>query len=89
MQMLHRTPSHLVDLKQAAQELGVQKRRVYDITNVMEGIGVVEKICKNKVRWRARVANERAGGGCGVMKAEADDVKCEENSNCEGEVEQI
>ena len=36
----------------------MQKRRVYDITTVMEGIGVVEKICKNKVRWRARVQEQ-------------------------------
>ena len=53
MQILQRSTQQVVDLKQAAQELGVQKRRVYDITNVMEGIGVVEKICKNKVRWRS------------------------------------
>lgn len=51
MEILQRSAAQVVDLKEAAQELGVQKRRVYDITNVMEGIGVVEKICKNKVRW--------------------------------------
>ena len=27
-----------VDLNQAASELGVQKRRIYDITNVFEGM---------------------------------------------------
>ncbi|XP_055859165.1 transcription factor E2F2 [Episyrphus balteatus] len=32
-----------LDLKQAAKLLDVQKRRIYDITNVLEGIGLIEK----------------------------------------------
>lgn len=38
---------------QAADELCVrQKRRIYDITNVLEGIGLIEKKSKNSIRWR-------------------------------------
>ncbi len=59
MEILQRSSAQVVDLKEAAMELGVQKRRVYDITNVMEGIGVVEKICKNKVRWRTADCSSR------------------------------
>lgn len=33
-------------------ELKVQKRRIYDITNVLEGIGLIEKTIKNKIRWK-------------------------------------
>lgn len=29
-----------------------QKRRIYDITNVLEGIGLIEKRSKNSVVWR-------------------------------------
>ena len=29
-----------------------QKRRVYDITNVLEGIGLIEKYSKNSIRWK-------------------------------------
>lgn len=29
-----------------------QKRRIYDITNVLEGIGLLEKKTKNTVQWR-------------------------------------
>lgn len=30
----------------------VQKRRIYDITNVLEGIGLIEKTTKNHIRWK-------------------------------------
>eukprot|EP00245_Coleochaete_scutata_P005369 TRINITY_DN1884_c0_g2_i2.p1 TRINITY_DN1884_c0_g2~~TRINITY_DN1884_c0_g2_i2.p1 ORF type:complete len:328 (+),score=69.62 TRINITY_DN1884_c0_g2_i2:170-1153(+) len=30
----------------------VQKRRVYDITNVLEGIGLIEKRSKNTIHWK-------------------------------------
>lgn len=30
----------------------VQKRRIYDITNVLEGIGLIEKKGKNNIQWR-------------------------------------
>lgn len=31
--------------------LNVQKRRIYDITNVLEGITLINKVSKNKIRW--------------------------------------
>jgi hypothetical protein len=30
----------------------VQKRRIYDITNVLEGIGLIEKKLKNRIQWK-------------------------------------
>jgi len=45
-------PEGLLDLNEAADKLGVQKRRVYDITNVLEGIGLIEKRNKNHIAWR-------------------------------------
>lgn len=44
----------VLDLNQAAQKLGVQKRRIYDITNVLEGIGLISKKSKNNIQWRFR-----------------------------------
>jgi hypothetical protein len=41
-----------VDLNDAAIRLNVQKRRIYDITNVLEGIGLIEKTVKNKIKWK-------------------------------------
>ena len=37
---------------QAAERLNVQKRRIYDITNVLEGIGLIEKKAKNQIEWK-------------------------------------
>lgn len=38
---------------QAANSLAVkQKRRIYDITNVLEGVGLIEKKNKNIIQWR-------------------------------------
>jgi len=49
--LFHADPSGTVDLNKASEGLGVQKRRIYDITNVLEGIGLVEKKSKNTVHW--------------------------------------
>lgn len=43
--------SGTLDLNAAAKELQVQKRRIYDITNVLEGIGLIEKRTKNHIAW--------------------------------------
>ena len=40
-----------IDLNDAASCLKVQKRRIYDITNVLEGVGLVQKTQKNKIQW--------------------------------------
>ena len=40
-----------MDLNSAVETLGVQKRRIYDITNVLEGIGLIGKISKNNIQW--------------------------------------
>lgn len=45
----------VLDLNMAAERLHVQKRRIYDITNVLEGIGIIEKKSKNNIKWRHQV----------------------------------
>lgn len=42
----------VVDLNVASERLNVQKRRIYDITNVLEGIGILEKKSKNNIQWK-------------------------------------
>lgn len=44
---------------QAANSLAVnQKRRIYDITNVLEGVGLIEKKNKNVIQWRYGIFHE-------------------------------
>ncbi|XP_044964517.1 transcription factor E2FC-like [Hordeum vulgare subsp. vulgare] len=41
-----------LDLNKAVEILEVQKRRIYDITNVLEGVDLIEKGLKNMIRWK-------------------------------------
>ncbi|KAL5215518.1 hypothetical protein ABZP36_006919 [Zizania latifolia] len=50
--LLKQTQDGILDLNNAAEILEVRKRRIYDITNVLEGIGLIEKKLKNRIRWR-------------------------------------
>jgi len=54
--LLQEADGGILDLKVAADTLNVkQKRRIYDITNVLEGIGLIEKKNKNCIQWRGAV----------------------------------
>lgn len=49
--LIKKSDQTTIDLNEAVKNLCVQKRRIYDITNVLEGIGYVEKLHKNKIKW--------------------------------------
>ncbi|KHJ96268.1 transcription factor E2F/dimerization partner [Oesophagostomum dentatum] len=54
IRLLECSKGGICDLNQAAEALSVrQKRRIYDITNVLEGIGLIEKKSKNVIQWKA------------------------------------
>lgn len=51
--LLKKAPKGILNLGEATKILEVrQKRRIYDVTNVLEGIGLIEKHGKNSVKWR-------------------------------------
>ena len=52
LSLLQSAENGILDLNQASLTLAVQKRRIYDITNVLEGIGLLNKISKNNIQWR-------------------------------------
>lgn len=61
--LLQESPDGVVDLNEASNRLHVQKRRIYDITNVLEGINILEKKSKNNIQWRggqSMVSQERS-----------------------------
>ncbi|NWX93502.1 E2F2 factor, partial [Nothoprocta ornata] len=49
--LLSESPDGVLDLNRAAGLLGVQKRRIYDITNVLEGIQLIRKKSKSHIQW--------------------------------------
>lgn len=53
IELLEKTPDGLVDLNNASKVLDVKKRRIYDITNVLEGIGILHKTSKNTIQRKA------------------------------------
>ncbi|XP_044481136.1 transcription factor E2FA-like isoform X1 [Mangifera indica] len=70
----------MLDLNKAAETLEVQKRRIYDITNVLEGIGLIEKKLKNRIRWKG-VDNSTTGeldGDASILQAEVESLSLEE-----------
>lgn len=50
--LLKKADQGILNLGEATKRLEVrQKRRIYDVTNVLEGIGLIEKHGKNSVKW--------------------------------------
>ncbi|KAM5281415.1 transcription factor E2F5 [Ctenodactylus gundi] len=80
--LLQEAKDGVLDLKAAADTLAVrQKRRIYDITNVLEGIDLIEKKSKNSIQWKG------VGAGCNTkevidklrfLKAEIEDLEMKE-----------
>uniref|UniRef100_A0A452J6Y4 E2F/DP family winged-helix DNA-binding domain-containing protein n=1 Tax=Gopherus agassizii TaxID=38772 RepID=A0A452J6Y4_9SAUR len=80
--LLQEAKDGVLDLKAAADALAVrQKRRIYDITNVLEGIDLIEKKSKNSIQWKG------VGAGCNTkevidrlryLEAEIEDLELKE-----------
>ncbi|XP_060726970.1 transcription factor E2F3-like [Tachysurus vachellii] len=61
VQLLGQSSDGVVDLNQAAEALNVQKRRLYDITNVLEGVHLIKKKSKNNIQWMGCNLSEVGG----------------------------
>lgn len=51
VKLLNSNQERVINLNDASQKLSVAKRRIYDITNVLEGIGLLQKTAKNVTKW--------------------------------------
>ncbi|KAH0512977.1 Transcription factor E2F6 [Microtus ochrogaster] len=52
MDLVRSAPGGILDLNKVATKLGVRNGgHVYDITNVLDGIELVDKKSKNHIRW--------------------------------------
>ncbi|CAH2035958.1 unnamed protein product [Thlaspi arvense] len=70
-----------LDLNYCADVLEVQKRRIYDITNVLEGIGLIEKTTKNHIRWKGvdNLGQNSLGDQIARLKLEVESMQSEES----------
>ncbi|KAG8644782.1 transcription factor E2FB isoform X2 [Manihot esculenta] len=71
----------ILDLNKAADTLEVQKRRIYDITNVLEGIGLIEKKLKNRIQWKGLDVSRpgEADENVSSLQAEVENLNIEEH----------
>lgn len=71
----------ILDLNKAADTLEVQKRRIYDITNVLEGIGLIEKKLKNRIQWKGLDVGQPGDvdENYGSLQAEIESLSIEEH----------
>lgn len=65
-----------------------QKRRIYDITNVLEGIGLIEKISKNIIKWNGvnygeahQDSNENASSSAAQAISALEQQECDLDEN--------
>ncbi|KAF0889429.1 hypothetical protein E2562_024495 [Oryza meyeriana var. granulata] len=82
LNLLKGAPGGIVDMNNAAETLEVQKRRIYDITNVLEGIGLIEKKLKNNIRWKG-IDDSRPGevsDDMSILQADIEALSLQEHS---------
>ncbi|XP_029589930.1 transcription factor E2F6 [Salmo trutta] len=51
LRLLRGIPHGFMDLNLAAKNLNTSKLRVYDLTNCLEGINLIQKQSANKIKW--------------------------------------
>ncbi|KAM7521203.1 hypothetical protein LguiB_020165 [Lonicera macranthoides] len=80
IRLIQEAKDGILDLNNTAEVLDVQKRRIYDITNVLEGIGLIEKTAKNHIRWKGcgSSASRVLGDQYYALKAEVESLSAEE-----------
>ncbi|KAK5860204.1 hypothetical protein PBY51_021697 [Eleginops maclovinus] len=82
VRLLQEAKDGVLDLKVAADSLAVkQKRRIYDITNVLEGVGLIEKKNKNIIQWRGENSGSQTQDvleKLTVLKAQISELEAQE-----------
>jgi transcription factor E2F3 len=59
LQYIKKKESAQININDLVNDLSVKKRRIYDITNVLQGIGFIEKNGKNEINWKKGYKNTK------------------------------
>ena len=79
-----------ININDLEKDLDVKKRRIYDITNVLQGIGYIEKKGKNEISWIKNCKDQNQNNSnisdsyisnCNKLKLEYEDLKKEDKEN--------
>ncbi|KAF3321820.1 Transcription factor E2FB -like protein [Carex littledalei] len=80
LELFDKAPDSSLDLNKAAETLEVPKRRLYDITGVLEGIGLIEKKHKNAICWKIQEEpNSELNASVARLKASIEDLISKEH----------
>lgn len=78
MNLLYESPKGVVDLRKASELLGVTKRRLYDIVNVLQGVGILKKFSVNKVQLNSDQVNYWHNFNAGLLRDIVNSLENEE-----------
>ncbi|RVE56163.1 hypothetical protein OJAV_G00233720 [Oryzias javanicus] len=73
LDLLQNTADGALDLRDVTTSLNTRRRRVYDITNVLEGINLIERQSANKFKW---IGNLPVSSFLGVFKIQKERKLC-------------
>ncbi|EDO43783.1 predicted protein, partial [Nematostella vectensis] len=77
--LMNNSPNGVADINEAATRMCVDKRRIYDIVNIMEGAGVVQRLTKTSVKMRTQSQNDLLASRQALLESEIADLSKEEN----------
>ncbi|KFM82363.1 Transcription factor E2F1, partial [Stegodyphus mimosarum] len=79
LKLLSDASDGVVNLNTACALLAVPKRRLYDITNVLEGAGLIQKTSRNNIQWMPRASSPCASVTKYEIEKEIDILEAKEN----------
>lgn len=60
IQILQSSNGYEITLDDACKRLNAQRRRLYDVVNVLIGVGLVEKVGKSRIKWIGDISSVTA-----------------------------
>ncbi|KAM0680076.1 hypothetical protein GINT2_000638 [Glugoides intestinalis] len=89
IKLIYSSAEQLISMTQAAEILQVAKRRIYDITNVLEGLGMVSKWSVNSVKWIGGNVEELLGNEGNTSDEEASKKQALDEKEIDEEIENL